>query len=241
MKELELRLAIEQPEEWYRISLTQLRRIGAWNPIQDLGGLPSVLKVVYPEVKWEGAMFIRPTKKSAQRELLNAIKKIFPKEEIIEEYIIETSEGDGALSKAPRFIEIDIFIPDLSIGFEFQGRHHYEDVDKVGNQPSKERADLMKARIAAQRGITLIAVPFWWDLQQESLENTIHEARSDLVKHRVGSGHPIPSTAPVGASTEFSRRSTSSSILSMTLKDKKIRRQKRPAELRAQAEAEAND
>jgi hypothetical protein len=200
-----------------------------------------MLKIAYPDFKWDGSVFIRPTKKSAQRELLNAVKAIFPKEEIIEEHIIETTEGEGALASAPRIIEIDIFIPDLSLGFEFQGRHHYEDVDKVANAPTKERTDLTKARIAAQRGITLISVPYWWDFQRESLENSIHECRADLIEHRVGSGAPIPGRPPVGASKTFSGRQSSSRLMSMTLKDRKVRRQTRPAELRAQADAEAND
>lgn len=208
--------------------------------MQDLGGLPRLLSLAYPTKNWDGAFFIRPTKKSAQRELKNTIQAIFPREELIEEHIIETTEGEGALLSAPRLIEIDLFLPDLQLGLEFQGRHHYQDVDRVGSLQPKERADAMKARVASQRGITLITVPFWWDFQKESLENTIHEVRPDLVPHRTGAGLCIPLKPPVGAAEAFSSRESSNGILSMTLKDRKLRRSRRPAELKAQADAEAN-
>ena len=80
------------------------------------------------------------------------------------------------------YLEIDIWLPSLRLGFEFQviylshvlsefitlkERHHYEGVE--GFQPLDviKKRDQIKDELAASRGITLISVPYWWDGQEE--------------------------------------------------------------------------
>lgn len=44
-------------------------------------------------------------------------------------------------------------------------------------------------------GITLIAIPYWWDLKLSSLAATIYEYRKDLFASKP-TGTPIPVTKP---------------------------------------------
>jgi len=61
------------------------------------------------------------------------------------------------------YFEIDIWIPDLNLGFEYQEKHHYGSTWYTHNtlQEIKGR-DEMKANTMDNKGFTLIAIPYWW-------------------------------------------------------------------------------
>lgn len=54
-------------------------------------------------------------------------------------------------------------------------------------------------RIACKtKGITLVEVPYWWDLDlQKSLKATIHKVRPDLISTECLVGLPIPMKPPL--------------------------------------------
>ncbi len=51
----------------------------------------------------------------------------------------------------------------------------YDDVTAV------QRRDKSKQIVCNTMGITLLVVPYWWDMKIESLAQTIHIARPDIV------------------------------------------------------------
>eukprot|EP00026_Physarum_polycephalum_P001003 Phypoly_transcript_01004.p1 GENE.Phypoly_transcript_01004~~Phypoly_transcript_01004.p1 ORF type:complete len:1224 (-),score=188.92 Phypoly_transcript_01004:75-3746(-) len=80
------------------------------------------------------------------------------------------------------FLEIDVWVPDLRICFEFQDVYHY--TSTWDNQRTMEdimRNDQMKREEISRRGHTLIAVPCWWDSSEESLAATVRFHRPDIV------------------------------------------------------------
>ncbi len=79
-------------------------------------------------------------------------------------------------------MEFDIFIPNLSLAFEYQGEQHYKDRYIFSSAPYKAR-DKEKRRLAADYGISLVEVPYWWDKQKESLVEMIHRVRPDVEIH----------------------------------------------------------
>jgi hypothetical protein len=65
-------------EDWYRISLDQLRKVGVMHILPRFGGLQAVLERLYPDHKWEKRRFSTATKRSSQRLLYNMVCKLFP-------------------------------------------------------------------------------------------------------------------------------------------------------------------
>jgi hypothetical protein len=78
-------------------------------------------------------------------------------------------------------IQLDIFLPDLLLAFEYQGEQHFMDIHKFGSANYYSKRDEQKRIACNQHGITLVEVPYWWNFQLESLKSTIHKVRPDLV------------------------------------------------------------
>ncbi len=99
--------------------------------------------------------------------------------------------------KSGHKMELDLFIPNLNLAFEYQGEQHYYDVYAMGPQWQYSMRDEEKRHSCHQKGITLIEIPYWWDFQRASIQATIYEFRPDLIKNP-GSGKPIPKEPPQG-------------------------------------------
>jgi len=71
-------------------------------------------------------------------------------------------------------VEFDIFIPSLSLAFEYNGEYHYKFVPihhvKINLQTVQQR-DKQKELICRNSGITLVVIPYWWD---QTIESIIH-------------------------------------------------------------------
>eukprot|EP00026_Physarum_polycephalum_P002177 Phypoly_transcript_02182.p1 GENE.Phypoly_transcript_02182~~Phypoly_transcript_02182.p1 ORF type:complete len:962 (+),score=179.47 Phypoly_transcript_02182:307-2886(+) len=81
-------------------------------------------------------------------------------------------------------LEIDVYLPKLKLGFEYQDPHHYFHAHFGSStlQEYQER-DQRKKKIADYRGITIINVPFWWNWDAKSLVASIKGKRPDLLVH----------------------------------------------------------
>lgn len=198
MEHIANELDVHRADDWYRISRIQLRKVGAAHVVKKYGGIVSLLKRVYPLHRWSEAKFVTAGKKSTQRALRLRLEEIFAGREIIEEYR-PTPSALGMGKGFPAGVELDIYVPSVRLAFEFQGAQHYMDVFTYGQGTQGTERDPEKTAVCLKAGITLISVPFWWDTERESLENTIHMHRPDVIPKPVGSGDPIPDTPPPGA------------------------------------------
>eukprot|EP00026_Physarum_polycephalum_P002670 Phypoly_transcript_02678.p1 GENE.Phypoly_transcript_02678~~Phypoly_transcript_02678.p1 ORF type:complete len:822 (+),score=110.18 Phypoly_transcript_02678:190-2655(+) len=130
-----------------------------------------------------------------QGHLEKLVRDIFPNENIKCNVRKEASIVNPETS---RFVELDVWIPDLSIGFEFQDAHHYSTTWYYQSSLSvaKER-DNAKAEIAHLQGITFIQIPCWWPLTHQNLLATILFHRPDL-KFNATRDYPkeIPNSPP---------------------------------------------
>jgi len=76
-------------------------------------------------------------------------------------------------------MEFDIFIPSLSIAFEYQGEQHYSEVECMITTDIALR-DKEKQDVCKEAGVTLIEIPYWWNFSRDSLAATIYTVRPDL-------------------------------------------------------------
>ncbi len=92
-------------------------------------------------------------------------------------------------------MELDVFLPKEKLALEYQGEQHFKDIYSMGVRQRRKEQDDEKRQACADRGITLVEVPFWWDQTKESLQNSIHCANNGLIGP-TGDGAPIPKDPP---------------------------------------------
>ena len=164
---------LNTPEDWKRFSKYHLIQEGG------TGILSSKLKV---QVKFETpnklAEFIPLStllsgsgqKRSSQRWLFLQIKKLYPHEEIVEDYFHpEISRISGAN------VQFDIFMIERNIAIEYHGKQHYEDIpSRFSPVETYKYRDLEKQKLCSEHGIQLIVIPYWWDNKLNSLKTKIN-------------------------------------------------------------------
>eukprot|EP01124_Arcella_intermedia_P027633 TRINITY_DN5449_c0_g2_i2.p1 TRINITY_DN5449_c0_g2~~TRINITY_DN5449_c0_g2_i2.p1 ORF type:complete len:371 (-),score=109.93 TRINITY_DN5449_c0_g2_i2:114-1226(-) len=95
-------------------------------------------------------------------------------------------------------MELDIWVPGLGMGVEYQGEHHYHDFGYVygpaGTLGLYARRDLKKKERCLEKGITLVTVPYWWDRKKESLAATLSQTLPGIFPSTQHA--PIPPTPP---------------------------------------------
>ena len=108
-------------------------------------------------------------KRSSQRYLFLQVQKLFPGEEIVEDYFhSEISRDSGFV------VQFDVFLIQRKIAIEYHGRHHYEDIPQAfSNLETYKNRDIEKEKLCQKHGIQLIVIPYWWDNNLNSLKETL--------------------------------------------------------------------
>ena len=105
---------------------------------------------------------------------------------------------DLLFAESNREMRLDVFVPTLSLAFEFNGPQHYKDIHFFGPSKQYTERDEEKKMICKLHGITVIDVPYWWNGSKTSLAATIKKIKPD-VKLAItisDSEAPIPESAP---------------------------------------------
>jgi len=164
---------IECLEEWYSLSLSQIQEMSGRG--MNMLMFASYLSRYYPHHKWEKSRFVNNSnKKSSQNTLYKTIKQRFHGYPISQEYHMKKRNRNGEDEMG-----MDIFIPSLSISFEYQGEQHYESVRAFTQPHIISIRDEGKERTCTLNGISLICVPFFWN--EEMLSRFIFQKRKDIV------------------------------------------------------------
>lgn len=98
-------------------------------------------------------------------------KRLYPKNKVVFQhrpYYLKTDYGSQ--------LSYDIFIPNLDVAIEYQGKQHYEPVDFFGGKETfidTQRRDVLKAQLSHQHGIKLIYVNYWEEITTELIKKRI--------------------------------------------------------------------
>ena len=160
---------LNSPKDWERISKNQIYAHGGQGLckysknqiINYVNDTNSSDDIILSNSKLSG--------KSSQRWLFLQIQKLFPNEEIVEDYYhSELSRETGTA------VQFDIFLLQKNIAIEYHGKHHYEDIPS-GFAPLEmyQNRDKEKQNICSQFGIKLLIIPYWWDNKLDSLKKIV--------------------------------------------------------------------
>ena len=98
--------------------------------------------------------------------LYNIVKQIYEGREVLRHYRPSWLHG----------LELDIYVPDLQIAFEYQGQQHFFPIEAWGGEDALRRLqarDERKRQICKQRGVTLITVDYFEPLTEEHIREKI--------------------------------------------------------------------
>lgn len=139
----------------------------AENEIRDILGIPHI---------GEGWV--------SERELLNMVKGIFQGHEVLHQ---STPEWLGRQ-------RLDIYIPDLRLAIEYQGRQHYEPVSFFGGEDGfrqTQQRDRLKATLCAENEVTLVLFRYDELITRESVETRMKGAVNPKPTPSKGPSKPL--------------------------------------------------
>ena len=168
LKFIQKKYNIREIKDWYRLTVR----------CEEVY-IARALKVVYPNVKWERENFRTRGKKSIQRSVFGMLLNRYSSMLLLENY-----RHPFLLSpETSHLLEIDIFIPALNLGIEYQGEQHYDDIPFAFSQIEVYKTNDEAKKILLQNlDIRLVSIPFWWDKSEISLLSSIdHHIKNVLL------------------------------------------------------------
>lgn len=160
-------LRITEKEEWYRISWEQIRSFRGHGLLRKMP-LLDALRVAYKEEDWDEE-WLNIHKKSTQRKLKLRVEDLFPSNAVLEDY----RDHSALLGPQGKPLELDIYLPEHQLAFEYHGEQHYHEVPFFGPLELTRQRDILKRELCKQQGIKLVEVPYWWDQKLDSLLATV--------------------------------------------------------------------
>ena len=173
IEELKNTFNLKNPSDWNRVSKSQIQSLGGGGFLSKYLTNQEDRKQI--ELKFPEISYIRnlePRKgRSSQRWLFLQVQKLFPGEEIVEDYF----HSDLSRKTGSSF-QFDVFVIGRNIAFEYHGKQHYEELPS-GFAPLEmyKNRDHEKEKICSENGIQLIIIPYWWNNKLESLKQTVDD------------------------------------------------------------------
>ena len=166
---------LHTPEDWKRISKSQIISEGGWG-LLNKNYLDIKINFKIPNEPLKSVPLSElisgysVQKRSSQRWLFLQVQKLFPHEEIVEDYF------HSEISRISGFnVQFDIFMIERNIAIEYHGKHHYEDMPAgFSNLETYQQRDTEKEKLCKEHGIQLIVIPYWWNNKLDSLKTYLY-------------------------------------------------------------------
>ena len=161
-------LNITDRDDWYRVSIRDFWTHRGHGLLAQYAGSPSECIKTIIGGEWDETRFLQIYK--GQARLFDVVSQIFPRHEILQNAKFLKSSITG------RKLELDIYLPERKLAFEYQGEQHYFPIDWWGGEESHEatqRNDAEKKRLCKEQGILLIRIRYDWDGTHELIKRKL--------------------------------------------------------------------
>ena len=170
-------LKIESLDEWYDVSRDIISHYQGAGLLSHSGkNIYELVSLAYPEHKWDESKFGQK-KFTSQRRLYKILTHIYPNTKIL----YNKRHPDIINPKTNKALELDCFIPELGIAFEYQGAQHQKPNrffhSNISRDSFKElqKRDMVKKKMCKKLGIKLIEVfDGDWDYSKNDLLRIIN-------------------------------------------------------------------
>lgn len=117
--------------------------------------------------------------KKNQTRVYDFLSEIFPNQEIFYDF----RHPELRFSQSNAKMELDIWIPEISLAIEYQGEQHFKtfwkgyiDLTESQTLESTQIRDEEKRKACMSMGITLVEIPYTWDRTLDYVRNAIDES-----------------------------------------------------------------
>jgi len=206
MKWFGAELQLIEMGDWNEVSLRALSTFKGLTIVNRSGGISMLMEKIFPRHEWNRSYSSRSTSSKAQWFLFRLLRKLFPEQIFYSNFVHPNLEMMRKIRKSQYSrMEIDIYLPQISLAFEYHGQQHYfprlifprKNCFSTGNNSPinesehsihssdddfvklQKNLDYGKCLFFESLGVTLIEIPYWLPIDFRSLISTIRMHRPD--------------------------------------------------------------
>jgi len=165
--------------DWRRISKLAIKNAGGRGVLTRYGRLSKALIAADMQVDGDDCA---TTQSKPEQKLKKILEEIISGKENIT-MLIRYRHPQMKHSLSGIHMELDFWIPEWKLAFEYQGEHHYYQLHNNISEPIENQKvrDSEKKKACEELGIDLVIIPYWWNKTKEDLLALISEKRPKLV------------------------------------------------------------
>jgi hypothetical protein len=178
VKRMEKELYVEKLEDWYGVSFSSARKTSCGRELLERygGSLLELVRHFYPKMNWDESKWNSMLSQKSQhllfRTIQDKIRTIFPATSVEIEY-------DAKMKFLGSALELDVWIPKMNLGFEYQGFQHFFTHSfwhGIDGEEMRYMTDGIKTKLARSMDIRLISIPFWENMDANLITNILRES-----------------------------------------------------------------